>query len=176
MPLSGLAVAEIGIGGILVYSGMRGSSIANTFTSLLNGQAPTDTEPILGSSSSTPTAGSGTAPTVAGDYTTAQLEQLWQAEGGDANTAAFAAAVAMAESSGSSTVTSSNPDGGTNVGLWQLDTKGVGSGYTVAELQDPKTNAQITVLATSNGTNWSEWGDPVTAAVGYHYTPGSAVP
>jgi len=47
------------------------------------------------------------------------------------------------------------------VGLWQLDTKGVGSGYTVAQLQDPATNARITIMHTANGTVWTEWADSV---------------
>ena len=195
MPLSGIAIAEMGVGGILLYSGIKGYTLADTFQSLLKGTTPASTEAIntqsaasdasiasaaAGTSAtagtSTTAAGSASAPSVSGDYSTAQLEQLWESQGGDSDTAAFAAAVAMAESSGNAAVTSSNPDGGTNVGLWQLDTEGVGSGYTVAELQNPETNAKITVLATHNGTDWTEWGDPVTADVGYHYTPGEAVP
>jgi hypothetical protein len=178
--LSGLAVAEIGVGGILVYSGMKGSSIADTFSSLLNNKTPSDTEPVSGSGSgfayTSSAADSGTAPAAKGNYTIAQIEQLWTSQGGDSDTAAFAAAVAMSESSGDADATSPNPNGGTNTGLWQLDTAGVGFGYTVAELQNPETNAQITVLATDNGRNWVDWGDPVTEAVNYQYTPGEAVP
>lgn len=92
-----------------------------------------------------------------GTYSHAQLEQLWQANGGNSATANIAAAIAQAESSGRSDVTSSNPDGGTNVGFWQLDTKGVGAGHSVAQLQDPATNARITILATGNGVNWGPW-------------------
>jgi hypothetical protein len=115
-----------------------------------------------------------TAPSAGGSgqvLTTPQIEQLWTQCGGPADTAAFAAKVAGAESGGRTAVTSSNPDGGTNVGLYQLDTKGVGSGYTVAQLQDPTTNTRITIMATNGGTDWREWGDPVTEAVGYVYTP-----
>jgi hypothetical protein len=103
----------------------------------------------------------GTAPAVAGLYTTATLGTLWTSQGGSTSTAFEAANIAMAESSGNPKVTSANPDGGTNVGLWQLDTKGVGSGYTVAQLQDPATNARVTIMNTANGTNWSEWADSV---------------
>ena len=99
----------------------------------------------------------GTAPAVAGDYSHAQLEQLWTASGGSSGTANVAAAIAQAESSGNKDVTSSNPDGGTNVGLWQLDTKGKGAGYTVAQLQDPTTNAHVAIMGSSNGTDWSAW-------------------
>jgi hypothetical protein len=85
---------------------------------------------------------------------------LWRQAGGSAAAANNAACHAMQESSGDPKVTSGNPDGGTNVGLWQLDTRGVGAGYTVAQLQNPMTNAHITVMATRNGTNWSQWATP----------------
>lgn len=103
----------------------------------------------------------GSAPAVAGTYSLQDLMNLWTSQGGAEDTANEAAYVALSESSGEPAVTSSNPDGGTNVGLWQLDTRGVGSGYTVAQLQDPQTNCRITVMATANGTNWSEWADSV---------------
>jgi Lysozyme like domain len=90
-------------------------------------------------------------------FTYAQLEGLWIQNGGNPATAPIAAAIAMAESTGRSWVTSANPDGGTNVGPWQLDTKGVGSGYSVAQLQDPNTNAAVAVKGSDNGTNWSDW-------------------
>lgn len=72
--------------------------------------------------------------------------------------AMVAAAVGMAESSGRPEVISANPDGGQNVGLWQLDTPGgAGAGFTVSQLQVPATNAQVTYKATAHGTNWSQW-------------------
>lgn len=86
-----------------------------------------------------------------------EIKALWTGHGGAAGKANLAAAVALAESSGRTYITSPNPDGGTNVGLWQLDTKGVGAGHSVADLQDPPTNARITIMATANGTNWSHW-------------------
>jgi Lysozyme like domain len=98
-------------------------------------------------------AGAGTGDT----YDHAQLVALWQQAGGSSGTANNAACHALQESGGRPGVTSANPDGGTNVGLWQLDTKGVGSGYTIAQLQDPLTNARLTVMHTGNGTNWSQW-------------------
>jgi hypothetical protein len=90
----------------------------------------------------------------------AAIAALWEREGGSAATAANAACHAMQESSGRSWVTSSNPDGGTNVGYWQLDTKGKGAGYSVAQLQDPATNARVAVQATDDGTDWSAWQTP----------------
>lgn len=105
----------------------------------------------------------GTPPTLAGSapgagtLTKDQIRTLWTSNGGSASTAAVAAAIALAESSGRTAVTSGNPDGGTNVGLWQLDTKGVGAGHSVAELQDPTTNARITIMGSANGTKWGQW-------------------
>lgn len=91
-------------------------------------------------------------------YTYAQLEGLWVNNGGSAATAPLAAAIAEAESSGNATVTSPNPDGGTNVGPWQLDTPGgKGAGYSVAQLQNPNTNARVAVLGSAGGTDWSAW-------------------
>jgi hypothetical protein len=110
------------------------------------------------STSAPPAAGSssgGTAPT--GTLTKDQIRKLWTDNGGSPSTAAIAAAIAEAESSGRTGVTSVNPDGGENVGLWQLDTKGEGAGYTVQQLQDPATNARITIMRTANGTNWGAW-------------------
>lgn len=98
------------------------------------------------------------------NYTYAQLEGIWINAGGSTATAPLAAAIAMAESSGAAAVTSSNPDGGTNVGLWQLDTLGVGSGYSVAQLSDPATNAAVAVNGSANGTNWSDWETYVNGA------------
>lgn len=98
-----------------------------------------------------------------GSYSTASkqaLETLWVKAGGSQSSAANAVCHAEQESSGNATVTSSNPDGGTNVGLWQLDTKGVGAGYTVAQLSNPAVNAAITVKATRDGADWSSWATP----------------
>jgi hypothetical protein len=89
----------------------------------------------------------------------AQIIALWMKAGGQLTAAPMALARALAESDGRTGVTSPNPDGGTNVGIWQLDTKGVGHGYTIAQLQDPMTNAKITIKATGGGQNWAEWAD-----------------
>lgn len=91
------------------------------------------------------------------NYTYAQLEGLWIQNGGSAATAPIAAAIAEAESGGNPAATSSNPDGGTNSGLWQLDTKGKGAGLTATQLQDPNVNASAAVEGSANGTDWSAW-------------------
>ena len=92
-----------------------------------------------------------------GTLSKGQIMSLWTANGGNPTVANTAAAVALAESSGRTGVLSSNPDGGTNVGLWQLDTRGVGSGYSVEQLRDPATNARVTVMGSLNGANWGPW-------------------
>lgn len=177
MAVTGWNVTYTALGLILVYSGFKGTSLTTTFTDLFKGQLDSTDVEGLSSSSASGSLYSGQATSnysVSGGYSTSDLEKLWTDNGGPSSTASFAASVAMAESSGSATVTSSNPDGGTNVGLWQLDTKGVGSGHTVAELQNPDLNAAITIAATNGGRNWTEWGDPVTDALPNHqYAPGS---
>jgi Lysozyme like domain len=90
-------------------------------------------------------------------YTYAQLEGLWINAGGSPATAPVAAAIAEAESGGFPGATSGNPDGGTNVGLWQLDTRGKGAGKTVAQLKDPATNAKMAVQGSNGGKDWSAW-------------------
>jgi len=126
------------------------------------------TTPGVNAGSPTPS-GPGTNPLDPGSFASGVLDHsalmnLWTSSGGNPATANVAAAIAQAESSGRVTVTSSNPDGGTNVGLWQLDTKGKGSGYTVAQLQDPTTNARVAIMGSANGTNWSAWETFVTGA------------
>lgn len=107
----------------------------------------------------------GAAPAVSGTYTTTELEALWTSQGGSSNTAFEAAQVALAESSGNPKAVSTfvvNGVSQTNVGLWQLDvTNGVGAGHTVAQLQDPATNARLTIMNSANGTNWRLWADAV---------------
>ncbi len=85
------------------------------------------------------------------------IRTLWTSAGGNPAVANTAAAIAMAESSGRTDALSQNPDGGTNVGLWQLDTRGVGAGYSVEQLRDPATNARVAVMGSLNGANWSPW-------------------
>jgi hypothetical protein len=187
--VNGFSLAYTAVGAVVMWSGIKGETISDTFRGLLSGKPPSDNEQPIGTPSlsiSQPSSTTGTAPTggydIAEDipagknsYSESQLRTLWTDNGGPSDTAAFAAQVAEAESSGSATVTSSNPDGGTNVGIWQLDTKGVGSGYTIAELQDANLNCQLTIMATNGGLDWAEWSDPTVDALPDHqYTPGAA--
>lgn len=73
-----------------------------------------------------------------------QVYMYVRAAGWTGQDAIEAVAVALAESTGDAGATSKNPDGGTNVGLFQLDTPGgKGAGYSVAQLQDPGLNARV---------------------------------
>lgn len=165
---SGVALGSIAAGGILVYAGVKGYSIPQTIKALISGKSPAgqaQAAPVSSSVSgaaTTASAAGGTAagPRAGGTYSKAQLGALWLQAGGSQSSQANAVCHAMQESGGRASVTSSNPDGGINVGLWQLDTKGVGSGHTVAELQDPLTNARITVAATRDGADWAQWATP----------------
>lgn len=185
MSADGLGLGAVLAGSVFLYAAFTGKSVLRSVQAVVQGKSPAGTpqaNPIAAGSQtggSAPTAGYSIAtniPAGKGSYSQAGVAQLWVNNGGPSDTADFAARVAMAESGGSATVTSSNPDGGTNVGIFQLDTKGVGSGYSVQELQDANLNTQVTIMATHGGTDWTYWADPVTAAVGNHYTPGSPVP
>lgn len=169
--VSATAVAATAAGGLLVWSGIRGANITTDLRDLISGQKPdpANTNPVgvpAGASSSTSTSPGSAVPVQggglpsAGTYSHAQLMTLWQQAGGSASTANNAACHAIQESGGRPQVTSSNPDGGTNVGLWQLDTKGVGAGHSVSSLMNAMNNARITVFATHNGTNWAQWATP----------------
>lgn len=98
-------------------------------------------------------------------YTVPEIYVMARKAGFGITGAVQCAAIAMAESSGVATATSSNPDGGTNVGLMQLDTPGgEGAGYTVAQLKDPTTNLRVALARSNKGTNWSHWATWPTAA------------
>lgn len=176
--LNGFSLGYTAAGGVILWSGIKGWSLSSTFKNLLSGTTPTSSTETIDTTSVDVSESSAAAPAAgSAAYTGSGLQALWTSNGGAQDTAAIAEAIAEAESGGSATVTSSNPDGGINVGVWQLDTKGVGAGYTVAQLQNANTNARITIMATNNGRNWREWGDPVADKLpGGQYTPGAAIP
>lgn len=162
--MNGKAAISIAVGSLFIYSGLRRNSILAAMRNLIKGQGPgyKQASTTLGSDSATTTAVETTAAAgpVRGLYDHASLMTLWTDNGGPSATANNAACHGIQESSGNPAVTSSNPDGGTNVGLWQLDTKGVGAGHPIAWLQDPNNNCRLTIQATNGGQNWSEWATP----------------
>ncbi|HEV2244906.1 MAG TPA: hypothetical protein VGR98_27980 [Streptosporangiaceae bacterium] len=183
--VDGVALGAVAAGGLFLYAGLKGYSIPHALQAVISSKSPA-ASPVLanqiaplsgaygapaGSPAGSPATGGapGTAsptapagaPSVSGNYSHAQLMQLWQSVGGSAAAANNAACHAIQESSGRPGVTSPNPDGGTNVGLWQLDTPGgKGAGYSIAQLQNPVVNARVAVQGSSNGTDWSAWATP----------------
>jgi Lysozyme like domain len=163
--ISAPAVAAAGVGALLLWSGITNRRVTDSLRALLAGESPPPpgAYPLASSSnalSSVPNTavGSGSFGAVlGGTYSNSQLQGLWIMAGGNPSKAAVAACIADHESSGNPKATSPNPDGGTNVGLWQLDTNGKGAGYTVAQLQDPITNARLAVKGSANGADWSAW-------------------
>jgi hypothetical protein len=160
--ISGPGLAAVTVGGILLYGGIRGYSILKAFQNILQGKGPNEGQQValLTNAASVTSGGINSNVPIAGAYTHDGLMRLWQSEGGPSATANNAACHGMQESGGNPKITSANPDGGTNVGLWQLDTKGVGAGHSISALQDPRTNARITIQATHGGQNWSQWATP----------------
>lgn len=170
MAVNGIALAAIAGGSIFLYSAIKGKSILATSQAIITGQSPATAkqanpiQPVLAPNPAANVGGSfgiqSSALPSSGTYDHASLMTLWTQAGGSASTANNAACHAMQESSGNPLAESNNPDGGKNIGLWQLDTKGVGSGYSISTLQNAMNNARITVLATKNGTDWSQWATP----------------
>ena len=160
MTVNGPALAALGAGSVLLWSALENKKITQTLQDIITGKKPTPgaAQTISGGSS-----GGGNAPVMPtpagkGFYSNAGLRALWISAGGNPAKAAVAACIAQHESSGNPGVTSGNPDGGTNVGLWQLDTPGgKGAGYSVGQLQNPITNARVAIQGSSNGNDWSAW-------------------
>lgn len=85
-------------------------------------------------------------------FTYAQLEGIWISAGGNPQNAAMAAAIAMAESGGSSQASNTNTNGTIDRGLWQINSSnGAGSSF------DIMTNARTAVAMSQNGANWRPW-------------------
>jgi hypothetical protein len=156
-------IVAVGIGSLFVYAGIRGFSILKAAQNVIRGSPPQSGQSASLLTTTPAQSSTGPAPGIGGHsgaWSHGALMQLWIMNGGNPSAANNAACHAIQESSGNPVVTSSNPDGGTNVGLWQLDTKGKGAGYTIGQLQDPNTNARITIRATGNGRDWSAWATP----------------
>jgi len=85
-------------------------------------------------------------------YTYAQLEGIWESNGGNKLFAPIAAAIAMAESGGNSQATNVNSDGSTDRGLWQIN-----SSHGSLSTYDVNANAKAAVQISNNGTNFNPW-------------------
>lgn len=163
MKMDGPGIAAVAVGIVFVWGGVKGYSPIKAFENIITGKNPNENQSSASLVNTAGSSGSGNAPAYTGPsqtYTHATLMLLWQQAGGSAASANNAACHGMQESSGKSDAQSPNPDGGINYGIWQLDTKGVGAGHTVAELMDPLSNAKITVAYTNDGANWGAWATP----------------
>lgn len=81
----------------------------------------------------------------AGMYSYAGLEQIWEANGGSAATAATAACIAEHESGGNPNAESPTDD----FGLWQI--------HADPAALAPNVSARTAVEMSGNGTNWGPW-------------------
>lgn len=151
MPLSGIGLAYATAGGILVWSGVKGETIAATVGQLAHGQQPSganDQAITVASSPSTSAGGGGgggsVGPPANGTrYSYGQLKSLWILAGGSIALAPTMAAIALAESGGLSNA--HNPSGAS--GLWQIEIP-VNAGYVpggAANVYNPLANARAAV-------------------------------
>src|SRR5690348_12217016 len=120
--LDGVALATMAAGMIFSYAAIKGYSVLQTVQLVISGRAPTgqfQAQPIgtpmqAGGSVAQNAPGSVSNPS-SGQWSHDGLMKLWQQAGGSAATANNAACHAIQESSGNASITSPNPDGGTNV-------------------------------------------------------------
>lgn len=119
-------------------------------------------------------------------YSASDLAQLAVNNGfpnSDSNNLATCVAIALAESGGDSTATSSSDDRG----LWQINHAAHGGEFDqrYPDWYDPDANAQMMLAVSSSGANWNPWvtynngdyqkhmADAVAAVGGTSYTPGT---
>lgn len=93
-----------------------------------------------------------TAATAGGTLDCRQLEQLWDAAGGNPSAAFMAAEVATAESSGRQYAYLADSNGTADEGYWQINTS-----HGSLATYDPYRNARAAVIISGNGTNWTPW-------------------
>jgi Lysozyme like domain len=152
---SGIGLAAVAGGIVFIYGGIKGYSPLRAVQNIIQGRSGSfgqKPSQLTGTGGINSSVSSSTA-TYGGD-----VAKLWISLGGDPSRASVASCIASHESGGNPNATSSNPDGGTNVGLFQLDTPGgKGAGYTIDQLKDPVLNTKITIRATNNGRDWSAW-------------------
>lgn len=153
MPLSGIGLGYAITGGILLWSGVKGETIAATITDLAHGKQPSGVDQQAITVASSPSTASTTAggggrgggggsvgpPSSGNTYSYGQLKSLWMLAGGPPSLAATMAAIAEAESGGRSNAY--NPSGAS--GLWQI--LGAVHPADQAHLFDPYVNAREAV-------------------------------
>lgn len=108
--------------------------------------------------------------------TAQELKDLWIRAGGNPQSAALAAAVALAESGGRADASNTNRNGSVDRGYWQINTI-----HGSLSTFDPLANARAAVSISKNGATWEPWctayTDSACGTKGGRYDPfnGSAV-
>ena len=82
----------------------------------------------------------------------AQLEGIWILAGGNAQQAAMAAAIAMAESGGNANASNTNNNSSIDRGLWQINS----SNGSMSSF-DVMANARAAIFMSNGGMNWRPW-------------------
>lgn len=154
----GIGLGAMSAGIVLIYGGLKGYSPLKAIQNIIQGKPASAGQSAnaltQGGTNSSPATTSNASSSFAGDA----AAKLWIAQGGNPAKASIAACIVSHESGGNAAAESANPDGGTNVGLYQLDTPGgKGAGYTVDQLKDPVLNTRVAIKASNNGNDWSAW-------------------
>lgn len=149
MPVSGVAVFYATAGGVLLWSGFKGQTLAQTVKAVTGGNSAalaaqggegiTTTADVASAASGSP----GTpvsVPANGSTYSYGQLKSLWMLVGGPPSLAPTMAAIALAESGGRSNAY--NASGAS--GLWQI--LGAVNPADQAHLFNPVVNAREALL------------------------------
>ena len=168
-----VTVVSIGAGALFMYAGTKNISVLSAIDQMITGKAPSTAGSagaglgsVVGTGGQSGAPGGGNLinkPGSKGTYSRSQIISLWVMAGGSQSTANNAACHAEQESGGDPMALNINGPGPNcdAVGLYQLATPcGVGKGYSVPQLQDAITNTRITVRATNDGRDWSQWATP----------------
>jgi lysozyme-like protein len=169
MPINGLALGSVAAGSLFLYSAIKGKSILATVQAIVSGQSPKSVSQANPITENTPTgsaaaSGGGIGPHTgvpgAGQvYTSAQIRQLWIANGGDPGKADIAVCIAQHESGGNSKAR--NPiecaSGSHAEGIWQICMPLNAVHVPGGDAFDPGANAKAAISMSNNGRNWSAW-------------------
>jgi hypothetical protein len=165
MAVSGLSVAYITTGLVLVWSGYKNATVSDTLKGFLSGKVPAGSPtgaPTIGLSNSGSSSSSAANVPASGQGTISftAAESYWTLAGGPANEASTAAAIAEAESTlNAKAVQQGQPYSSTGWGLWQITPgNSVPSVGTDSQLLNPLTNAKAAVVKyKAAGNSFSPW-------------------
>lgn len=154
----GIGLGAMSAGIVLIYGGLKGYSPLKAIQNVIQGKPASAGQSANALTQGGTNSSTGTASNATSSFSGDSAAKLWIAQGGNPAKASIAACIVSHESGGNAAAESANPDGGTNVGLYQLDTPGgKGAGYTVDQLKDPALNTRVAIKASNNGNDWSAW-------------------